>query len=70
MAITSEQYQAWLDRLEEAFSSGATSVHDADGKSVTYASRADMLATMNWLRGKTGGYRRPRRALAQASRGR
>jgi len=70
MAVTAEQYQAWLDRLEEAVASGATSVHDADGKSVTYASRADLLQTIQWLRSKTGGYRRPRRALAQASRGR
>jgi len=70
MAVTAEQYQAWLDRLEEAIGSGATSVKDADGKQVNYASRADLLAVAAWLRGKVGGYRRPRRALAQSSRGR
>ncbi len=70
MANSSTDYQAWLDRLEQAIASGATQVRDADGTTVVYASRADMFAVVDWLKGKLGQRRRPRRALAQTSRGR
>lgn len=53
---------AQLDDLREAVASGASSVRDADGKSVTFRSVAELLALIAHLEGATA----PRRPASVA----
>jgi hypothetical protein len=60
--------QAFLDALEEAYFSGASSV-SYEGKSVTYRSRDEMLAIIGDLRKLLGLPGMRTTALAAHSRG-
>lgn len=66
---TTAQLLARLETLQAAYDSGTLTVRDADGKSVTYRSLADMRRAIDSLRKRTGGTRRPRVVLAQQRRG-
>ena len=68
LMATTEQLTAWLARLEEAKYSGALSVRDADGTSVTYASGKELSARIVALKRELGLIRRPRTVLAQQRR--
>lgn len=53
MALTQAQYQAFLDKLEEAFALGAREVEYEDRK-IVFDTTAKMLQRMDWLRKKLG----------------
>lgn len=64
---TAAQIRARLDDLDEAIASGALSIRDADGKTVTYRSLSDMSAIADSLRRQLGEGR-PRVVITQHRR--
>lgn len=56
---------AQLDSLREAVASGVLTVRDADGKSHTYRSQAELLALIAHLEGVTTTTRRPSVAVVR-----
>jgi len=68
MAATTAQLEARYDLLDEAITSGILTVHNPDGKSVTYRDQRSMVQALAGLGRRLGRTTRPRTILAQQAR--